>query len=69
MFNSFIEFAQVGFDFLLVNSLLHALGSNLKILLLLLILQYLVGDIRIEDDTSGQFELGMQLPLRIVIVG
>jgi hypothetical protein len=63
MFNSFIEFAEIGFDFLLVNSLFHALWSNLEISLLLLILQYLVGDVRIQHDTCGQFELGMQLSL------
>ena len=51
MFNSFIKFAKISLDFLLVNSLLHALWSYLEILLLFLILQYLIGNIRIENDT------------------
>ena len=63
MFNSFIEFAQIGFDFLLVHSLLHALRSNLQIPLFLLILQYLIRDIRIQYDPCRQFYLGMQLAL------
>jgi hypothetical protein len=63
MFNSFIEFAQISFDFLLVHSLLHAFRSNLQIPLFLLILQYLICDIRIQYNPCRQFYLGMQLSL------
>jgi hypothetical protein len=63
MFNSFIELAEIGFDFLLVHSLLHAFGSNLQIPNFLLILQYLICDIWIQYDPCRQFYLGMQLSL------
>ena len=39
----------------------------MKVLLLFLILQYLVRDVRIQYNPCGQLELGMQLTLRILI--
>lgn len=61
MFGFFIQLAKIGFNFLLVNGLFHALwDSNLQVLLLFLVLQYLVGDVRVQHDTCGKLELGMQ---------
>lgn len=68
VFDSFIEFSEIGLDFLLVNSLFHAFWSNLKVLLFFLILQNLVCDVWIQHDSCGQLEIGMmQFTLWILI--